>query len=153
MQHTSFSSMPCPVARGLEHVGEWWSILIIRDAFRGMTRFDAFQQSLGIAPNILSRRLQGLVESGLLEKRPYSRRPPRHEYILTARGRDFRPVLWAMIAWGNKHFMPDGEAMVLVDSTTGLDFDPASIDSNNAKPLEQGTIRAVLRHSERGRQS
>jgi DNA-binding HxlR family transcriptional regulator len=113
MQHASFRTMPCPIARGLDHVGEWWSILIIRDAFRGMTRFDAFQTSLGIAPNILARRLRRLVEAGLFEKIPYSQKPPRHEYVLTPLGRDFRPVLWAMLAWGNKHFMPDGEALVL----------------------------------------
>ena len=96
MQRTSFSAMPCPVARGLDRVGEWWSILILRDAFAGMTRFDEFQKSLGIAPTMLTRRLNALVAGGLLEKRRYSNKPPRDEYRLTPRGKDFHPVLIAM---------------------------------------------------------
>src|SRR6187549_3884360 len=104
MRRKSFGDMPCPIARGLERVGEWWSILILRDAFYGLTRFDEFQTSLGIAPNMLSRRLNALVEAGLLKRRRYSLRPPRYEYVLTERGRDFRPVMQAMLAWGNRHF-------------------------------------------------
>ncbi|HEY0184355.1 MAG TPA: helix-turn-helix domain-containing protein [Rhodopila sp.] len=115
MQRTSFHAMPCPIARALDRVGEWWSILILRNAFRGMTRFDQFQKSLGIAPNILSRRLSALVEAGLLEKVRYSQHPPRDEYVLTPVGQDFRPVLWALLAWGNKHFMPDGQQVVPMD--------------------------------------
>src|ERR1043165_9430391 len=116
MQHKSFGEMPCPIARGLERVGEWWSILILRDAFYGLTRFDEFQKSLDIAPNMLTRRLNALVEAGLLERRLYYEKPPRHEYVLTQRGRDFRPVLLAMLAWGNKHFAPEGASVVLVDA-------------------------------------
>src|SRR5262245_18038344 len=101
MQRKSFGSMQCPVARSLERVGEWWSILILRDAFHGMTRFDQFQKSLGIAPNILTRRRNALVEAGLLERHHYNEHPPRDEYLLTARGRDFRPVLVALLTWGN----------------------------------------------------
>jgi DNA-binding HxlR family transcriptional regulator len=118
MQHTSFSAMPCPIARGLDRVGEWWNILILRDAFQGATRFDQFQKNLGIAPNILSRRLRGLVQAGLLEKVRYNDHPPRDEYLLTPIGRDFRPVLRAMLAWGNTHFMPDGQQVVVRDSAT-----------------------------------
>ncbi len=84
MQRKSFRNMPCPIARSLERVGEWWSMLIMRDALHGMTRFDEFQNSLGIAPNILTRRLDGLVDAGLLERRRYSERPPRDEYVPTA---------------------------------------------------------------------
>src|SRR5260221_7479344 len=108
MQHKGFDKMPCPIARSLEHVGEWWSILILRDALHGLTRFDQFQRSLGIAPNILTRRLDALVEAGLLERRRYSERPPRYEYVLTARGRDFRPVVVALFARGNKNFTHQG---------------------------------------------
>ena len=68
MQHKSFRSMPCPIARSLERVGEWWSMLIMRDALFGLRRFDEFQNSLGIAPNMLARRLNALVEAGLLER-------------------------------------------------------------------------------------
>ncbi|MDB5362823.1 MAG: acyl dehydratase, partial [Rhodospirillales bacterium] len=119
MQRKSFGEMPCPIARSLERVGEWWSILILRDAFHGLTRFDQFQKSLEIAPNMLTRRLNTLVESGLLERRRYSERPPRDEYVLTGMGRDFRPVLWSILAFGNKHFAPEGPAVQIVDSATG----------------------------------
>jgi DNA-binding HxlR family transcriptional regulator len=107
MQHTTLATMPCPIARSLDRVGAWWNILILRDAVLGNTRFDQFQQSLGIAPNILSRRLRALVEAGLLEKIAYSDHPPRAEYRLTAVGQDFRPVLRALLAWGQKHFPRD----------------------------------------------
>ena len=83
MRRKSFGNMQCPIARSLERVGEWWSILILRDASLGLTRFDEFQESLGIAPNILTRRLKALVEAGLLERRRYSERPPRDEYVLS----------------------------------------------------------------------
>jgi DNA-binding HxlR family transcriptional regulator len=97
MKRKDFGAMSCPIARSLERVGEWWSILILRDAFLGVKRFDEFQDNLGIAPNMLARRLKGLVESGLLEKRRYQERPARFEYLLTERGRDFRPVLWSLL--------------------------------------------------------
>src|SRR5260221_116880 len=76
MQRTRFVNRECPVAQSLEVIGEWWSLLIIRDAFRGLRRFESFQTSLGIARNMLSRRLKALVAAGILEKRPYSERPP-----------------------------------------------------------------------------
>src|ERR1700758_163875 len=113
MQRKSFGNMQCPIARGLERVGEWWSILILRDAFYGLTRFDQFQTSLGIAPNMLTRRLDVLVEAGLLERRLYNKHPPRHEYVLTPRGRDFWPVLVALMAYGNRHFAREGVATLL----------------------------------------
>lgn len=127
MQHVRFDRMPCPIARGLDRVGEWWSILILRDAFRGRTRFDQFQNSLGIAPNILSRRLRALVQAGLLEKVRYSERPARSEYVLTEMGRDFRPVLWALLAWGNRHFM-DGQP-VGSPGSAAADLGPISNDT------------------------
>jgi DNA-binding HxlR family transcriptional regulator len=91
---------PCPIARSLACMGDAWSILILRDASLGLTRFDQFRTSLGIAPTILTRRLALLTEEGLLEKRRYSERPPRYEYVLTNAGRDFTPVLALIGAWG-----------------------------------------------------
>jgi len=88
-------------------------MLIMRDALHGMTRFDQFQTSLGIAPNMLTRRLNSLVEAELLERRRYSERPPRYEYLPTARGRDFFPVLVALLNFGNKHFATDGKRVVI----------------------------------------
>jgi DNA-binding HxlR family transcriptional regulator len=135
MQHKGFADMPCPIARSLERVGEWWSILILRDAFKGKSRFDQFQKSLGIAPNMLTRRLNTLVDSGLLERRLYSEKPPRHEYVLMPRGHDFRPVLWALMAWGNKHFPPEGETVAVVDAATGEQADPVLVDSRSGRVL------------------
>ena len=135
MQRKSFGSMQCPIARGLERVGEWWSILILRDAFAGMTRFDEFQKNLGIAPNMLTRRLNALVDAGLLERRRYSEHPPRDEYLLTDRGRDFRPVLLAMLAWGNRHFTPEGASIQIVDARTGAVADPILVDRTTGRPI------------------
>src|ERR1043165_8965369 len=143
MQRKSFGSMSCPIARSLERVGEWWSILILRDAFRGLTRFDQFQKSLDIAPNMLTRRLNGLVEAGLLERRRYSERPPRDEYVLTPRGRDFRPVVVALYAWGNKHFAPAGASFMLVDASTGRPADPVLVDRPTGRPLDEARYTFV----------
>ena len=141
MQRTRFDTMPCPIARSLERVGEWWSILILRDAARGLTRFDQFQKSLPIAPNMLTRRLHGLVEAGLLEKRCYSEKPPRYEYVLTERGRDFQPVLWSLLAWGNKHFAPEGPRVVLVDRETGKQAEPVLTDAVSGKRMTREGFR------------
>src|SRR5215472_10137211 len=135
MRHKSFGNMQCPIARSLERVGEWWSILILRDASLGLTRFDEFQESLGIAPNILARRLKSLVDARLLERRRYSERPPRYEYVLTQAGRDFRQVLWAFVAWGNNHLAPEGASVVVVDSKTGAQADPVLVDRISGRPL------------------
>jgi DNA-binding HxlR family transcriptional regulator len=143
MQRKSFGNLQCPIARSLERVGEWWSILILRDAFQGLTRFDQFQKSLEIAPNMLTKRLNALVESGLLERRQYSARPPRHEYVLTALGRDFRPVLWTLLAWGNKHFAPEGKSVVLVDIETGETADPMVVDRKTGRPLTEPGFRSA----------
>jgi DNA-binding HxlR family transcriptional regulator len=137
MQRKSFGKMACPIARSLERVGEWWSILIIRDALHGFTRFDEFQKSLNIAPNMLTRRLSALVDAGLLQRRRYSERPPRYEYILTERGRDFRSVIVAMFAWGNKHFAPEGASVLLVDKRTRAKADPVLVDRRSGRPLSE----------------
>ncbi|MDB5703969.1 MAG: DNA-directed polymerase subunit beta [Sphingomonas bacterium] len=119
MDSEKYAEGPCPIARGLCRVGDAWGMMILRDAGGGATRFDQFQRGLGIAPNILTRRLAALTEAGLLERRRYSERPPRDDYVLTEMGRDFRPVLWSILAFGNKHFAPEGPAVQIVDSKTG----------------------------------
>jgi DNA-binding HxlR family transcriptional regulator len=118
-------------------------MLILRDALSGLTRFDQFEKSLGIAPNMLTRRLAGLVEAGLLERRRYSERPPRFEYVLTERGRDFQPVLWAMIAWGNRHFAPEGESLMLVDRETGVKAEPMLVDRVSGREMTQAAFRGA----------
>jgi DNA-binding HxlR family transcriptional regulator len=104
MRRKSFAEDRCPVARTLDRVGDPWSILILRDAGFGSTRFDQFEASLGIAPNMLTRRLESLVAAGMLERRPYSEKPLRHEYVLTEQGRDFQPVLNALKGFGERHY-------------------------------------------------
>jgi DNA-binding HxlR family transcriptional regulator len=103
MLNRTYPNQDCSVARTLEVVGERWSLLILRDAFFGVRRFDEFQERLGIARNVLAARLAHLCDSGLLERRPYSERPQRFEYHLTAAGRDLGPVLLALIKWGDRH--------------------------------------------------
>lgn len=111
--------------------------MILRDAFHGLARFDQFQKSLGIAPNMLTRRLNTLVESGLLERRQYEARPPRYEYLLTDRGRDFLPVMISLMDWANRHFAPDGVASHLVDARTGQPVEPVLVDKASLRPLTE----------------
>jgi len=135
MRRKSFHEMLCPIARSLERVGEWWSMLIMRDALHGTTRFDEFQTSLGIAPNMLTRRLNSLVDAGLLERRRYCEHPPRYEYLPTDRGRDFFPVLVALLNFGNKHFATDGKRVVVAERKTGSAADPIMIDAMTGRPI------------------
>src|ERR1700691_5135767 len=144
MRHKNLAAMPCPIARSLERVGEWWSMLIMRDALHGFTRFDQFQKSLGIAPNILPRRLDALVEAGLLERRRYSEHPPRDEYVPTARGRDFRPVLLSMMAFGNRHFPPDRTTVRIVNEQTGQLVDPVLVDPATGLPVDGPGYSVVI---------
>lgn len=149
MRHKSFEDMQCPIARGLEHVGEWWSILILRDAFRGLRRFDEFRDSLGIAPTMLTRRLNSLVEAGLLARHRYSEHPPRDEYVLTARGRDFRQVLLAMMAFGNRHFPPDRQTVRIVNERTGEPVDPVLVDPATGQKVDGPGYTVVTTRLER----
>jgi DNA-binding HxlR family transcriptional regulator len=134
MQRTSFAIFPCPAARALNSVGDSWSIMILRDAFQGLTRFDDFQKSLGIAPNILTRRLAHLVEEGIFEKRLYSERPARHEYVLTAKGQDFFPVLMALSTWGGRH-APQEDLAYLLGNASGEVLETKLVDARNGEEL------------------
>src|SRR5215211_2630900 len=98
-----YDNQICSIARTLEVVGERWTLLIVRDAFLGLRRFDQFQESLGIARNVLSDRLNRLVEAGIFERVRYSERPERFEYRLTAKGRELDVALTALRQWGDKH--------------------------------------------------
>ncbi len=101
MQKVTFAEMPCPVARTLDVVGEWWTLLIVRDAVLGARRFEDFKAT-GIADNILSARLKKLVEEGIFERRLYQEHPARFEYLLTEKGRGLLPVVVALRSWGKK---------------------------------------------------
>ncbi len=111
--------MNCSVAQCLEVIGEWWSMLIVRDVFLGVRRFDDFQSRLGISRNILTARLTSLVEAGVLQKVPYQERPLRHEYHLTDRGHDLWPALTAMREWGDRWAAPDGAPLELIHDACG----------------------------------
>ncbi|NBF09758.1 winged helix-turn-helix transcriptional regulator [Pseudomonas sp. Fl4BN1] len=144
MQRKSLIDAECPIARGLERVGEWWSILIMRDALHGLRRFDEFSRSLEIAPNMLTRRLNSLVEAELLERQAYSQRPLRYEYVPTAKGEDFRVVLMAFVAWGNRHFAPEGESVQIVQRATGQPVQTVmvAVVDGQLVPLEECTVQA-----------
>jgi DNA-binding HxlR family transcriptional regulator len=129
MEATSAFDAQCPIARALDSIGQWWNILILREAMYGLKRFDEFEKSLHIAPTMLTRRLKSLVEVGVLERRLYSERPARYEYLLTDAGREFRAVIVALYAWGNRHLAPEGASVVLVNAKTGELADPVLVDS------------------------
>ena len=112
MRRSSFEDMSCSIARSLEVIGEWWTLLILRDAFFGITRFEEFQERLGIARNVLATRLDTLVEHGVLERRPYDLRP-RYEYHLTAKGAELVDLLMVMVGWGDKWLAGDPGPPVL----------------------------------------
>ncbi len=103
MLKRDYGGQNCSIARTLEIVGERWTLLIIRDVFLGLRRFDQLQGSLGVARNVLSDRLNRLVEEGILERVPYSERPPRFEYRLTSKGRELNVALTALRQWGDAH--------------------------------------------------
>ena len=137
MRRTSFADAECPIAQGLESVGEWWTILILRDLFDGFGRFDELQRNLGFSPGILARRLKAMTGAGLIERRRYSEHPPRHEYVLTERGAAFRPVVLAIYAWSERHITGHARKLVLVDEDTGAEVDPVLVDRNTGRPIEE----------------
>ena len=143
MERKSFAGMHCSVAQCLEVVGEWWPMLILRDAFLGVTRFDDFQQRLGIARNILHQRLTRLVDEGVLDKVAYSHHPPRYDYRLTAKGRDLWPVLTAMRQWGDKHAAPDGPPLKVAHKKCGQVAQAIMTCSACGEPLTARDVRAV----------
>ncbi len=105
MKWSDLSDNFCPVARAMSVIGDRWTVLIVRDCFLGLSRFEQFQQSLGVTRHILANRLARLVKAGILEKRAYSDRPKRYDYVLTEKGRDLGPALRALKDWG-KTYMP-----------------------------------------------
>ena len=141
MQRTSFETMNCSVAQCLEVIGEWWSMLIVRDAFLGVRRFDDFQTRLGISRNILNVRLTSLVDAGVLEQVPYQERPPRHEYRLTDKGRDLWPVLTAMREWGDQWAAPDGAPLEVVHDACGEVMHPTYACSACGEPVDRRSAR------------
>jgi DNA-binding HxlR family transcriptional regulator len=126
----------CPLSSTLGLVGEWWTLLILHDAFDGYTRFDQFQENLGISSSLLTGRLKRLVASGLLERRQYQAHPPRHEYVLTELGRSLRPVIVVLAGWGNARLAPQERSMVLVDAQTGAEAEPVVVDRATGRRVD-----------------
>lgn len=133
---------PCPISRSLAFAGDAWSLLVLRDAHAGLTRFDQFRKSLGIAPTMLTRRLATLTEEGLLEKRRYSEHPPREEYLLTAAGRDFLPVLFIIGAWGRK-YRGGGKLTRFFDAESGTEIKAVAVDEVTGAKIGTRPIRTV----------
>ena len=106
MKRTSFADSECPIARTVDLIGDWWTPLVVREAFYGRRRFDDMQRALGIGRNVLAERLRRLVEEGLLVREEYQDRPPRFEYRLTEKGEALLPVLAAMLEWGSAWLEP-----------------------------------------------
>jgi DNA-binding HxlR family transcriptional regulator len=119
VQRTSFQDVNCSVAQCLEVVGEWWSLLIVRDALFGVSRFDDFQSRLGISRNVLNQRLTHLVDHGVLEKVAYQDHPPRYDYRPTAKGVELWRVVDAMRQWGDRWAAPDGPRIEMVHRSCG----------------------------------
>ena len=134
---------PCPISRSLSVAGDAWSILILRDAHAGLTRFDQFRKSLSIAPTMLTRRLATLTEEGLLEKRRYSEHPPREEYLLTDAGRDFLPVLFMIGAWGRK-YRGGGKLTQFFDAETGTEIKAIAVDEVTGAQIGTRPMRVVV---------
>ena len=143
MNSKNSSENTCPIARSLAFLGDAWTMLILRDANSGLTRFDQFRKSLSIAPTMLTKRLETLTEEKLLEKRRYSDRPPRDEYVLTEAGRDYLPVLFMIGAWGRKH-RGEGKLVRFLDAETGTDIKPIAIDAVTGAEIGTRAIRMLV---------
>jgi DNA-binding HxlR family transcriptional regulator len=147
MRLTSLSDMNCSVARTLDVVGEWWTLLIIRDALRGAARFDEFRDSLGMARGVLSSRLHKLVDQGILSRQQYSEHPPRYEYTLTEKGRALAPVINALMTWGDTWAPgPSGEPhppVLLVHEPCGHPMHPVLTCPHCRGEVDAGNVRQV----------
>ena len=120
-----YSRQSCSIAATLEVIGDPWTLLVIRDAFNGVSRFEQWQERLGVARNVLAARLKTLVQHGVLEARLYSERPPRNEYVLTAKGKDLYGVLVTLHGWGAKHVYGDADAGIsMVHKSCGHELQP-----------------------------
>ena len=141
MRRTRFDEWPCPIARTTDLIGDWWTPIIMREAFSGRRRFDDFQSALGVPRAVLTQRLNRLVDDGLLAKVAYEDRPPRYEYRLTDKGRDFWGVLAAMWRWGDDWLFADGNPVMLVDRETGAEVRPLVVDERTGEPIDVRRLR------------
>jgi DNA-binding HxlR family transcriptional regulator len=132
----TYDNQVCSVARALEAIGDRWTMLVIRDAFHGVRRFEDFQARLGVARNVLSDRLTRLVADGILEKHPYQERPPRFEYRLTPKGVDLFPVMVSLMKWGDRHAPnPDGPPVTVLHRGCGGEVDERLLCDRCGEPI------------------
>jgi DNA-binding HxlR family transcriptional regulator len=149
MQHTmlrrDYPTQTCSIARTLELVGERWTLLILRNVFLGVRRFDDQQNQLGIARNVLASRLERLVDQQILERRPYGERPVRYEYHLTEKGRALWPVLVELLQWGDRYAPePGGPPRILRHQDCGGMVGPHRMCTRCGQPLELEDVRSEL---------
>lgn len=142
MQKKSFAEMNCSIAKSLDEIGEWWSLLIIREFTQGATRFDEIQSELGIARNILATRLARLIELGIVEKYSLEHRANTDGYRLTPKGEDLYPVIVALMQWGDRWTTSQGKPRtVLVEDSTGKPVERLAVHSKGGKPLSFRDVR------------
>lgn len=136
VKRVSHKDSMCGVARPLDAIGDWWSLLIVRDAFDGLRRFGEFQKDLGLAKNILAARLRSLVAHGIMDTVPASDGSPYQEYVLTEKGRGLFPLLVALRQWGEDFFFePDEAHVLLVDRKSGLPVRKLELRSQDGRVL------------------
>jgi DNA-binding HxlR family transcriptional regulator len=145
MRRTRFDDAACPIARTTDLIGDWWTPLVMREAFYGRRRWDEFQTALDMPRAILTRRLNRLVDEGMLTKVQYEAHPPRYEYRLTDKGRAFWDVLAAMWRFGSDWMWPDGPDVTLVSRETGAEIRPVVVDQNTGERLDVRKIRPALK--------
>ena len=141
MRHASLAAEPCPIARTLDVVGEWWTLLIVRDALLGARRFDEFKAT-GIADNVLSARLKKLTDAGVLKRRRYQTHPDRCEYLLTEKGYALAPVILALRSWG-KRFTKGADTSHIIHKECGSSVELGFHCTQCDRELEQTEIAAV----------
>jgi DNA-binding HxlR family transcriptional regulator len=139
LRRTSFEKAECPIARSLDAIGDWWSLLIIRDALMGVRRFSGFQKNLGLAKNILTVRLRALVDQGILMTAPAADGSAYQEYLLTPKGRGVFPVLVALRQWSEEFsFSPGACATLLVDRDSGQPVRKLELHARDGRLLGAG---------------
>ena len=145
MKRKSLQGDLCPIARSLDAIGDWWSLLIVRDALLGARRFSQFQKNLGVAKNILTLRLRTLVAQGILEVQPASDGSAYQDYVPTAKARGLFPVMVALRQWGEEFAYAPGESYSrLVDRQTGLPLCKLEIRAQDGRTIDQSDTKVVL---------
>lgn len=144
MRRTRFDEEACPIARTTDLIGDWWTPLVMREAFFGRRRFEEFQSALEIPRAVLTARLKRLCEEGMLRRVEYQQSPPRSEYRLTDKGRAFWDVLAAMFRWGSDWLWEDdGPSLVLTDRESGAVVRPRVVDEATGEPLDVRRVRVT----------